>query len=68
MTTPTMKEWRNQKNITQEELARETGISYSSILAYDNGYRMPPVDKAIKIAQYIGVPVEKVDWRLKNER
>ena len=62
MEKKTMKEWRNARGVTQETLAHETNICYSSILAYDNGYRIPPVDKAIKIAEVLKVAVEDVKW------
>lgn len=61
----TMKEWRLKRGMTQEDVSRLSGVKYSSLLAYENGYRMPPVDKAIKIAGVLGVIVEEIDWRHK---
>ena len=63
----TMKEARLAKGITQEQLVLETGICYSSIVAYDNQYRMPMVDKAIKIAQALGVAAEDINWEVNKK-
>ena len=37
----TLKALRKEKNITQKQLATETGLSLSSIVSYENGLREP---------------------------
>jgi transcriptional regulator with XRE-family HTH domain len=53
-------ELRKSKDLTQEELAEELGISASSIAMYETGNRRPPLNKAKKIADYFGVGIEEL--------
>ena len=39
-----LKKLRQNKNMTQKELAMRSGISISSIVSYENGLREPKVD------------------------
>ena len=41
-------------------IARRTGISISSVYSYVEGYRNPSLNNALKIAEVLGLPVEKL--------
>ena len=46
------------KGITMSDIARSTGMSLSYVSLVFHGKREPRVTTAIKMAQYIGVPLE----------
>lgn len=50
-----IKQARNSKGLTQEELAKKTGIARVSIGNYERGDRIPPSDVLIKIANTLNV-------------
>lgn len=52
-----LKELRQEKKLTQEELASEIGVSKITILRWENGERQIKPDKAQKLADYFGVSV-----------
>lgn len=53
----------NEKNITQSELSKITGIGKSSLTAYLKGEYNPKQDKIYKIAKALNVPVFYLtDW------
>lgn len=53
----------NEKNITQSELSKITGIGKSSLTAYLKGEYNPKQDKIYKIAKALDVPVFYLtDW------
>jgi putative transcriptional regulator len=45
--------------MTQEELARQVGVSRQTIVAIEGGMYNPSVGLAIRIANVFGVPVEE---------
>ena len=47
-----LKELRKEKRLTQEELAREIGISKITVLRWENGERQIKLDKAQKLADF----------------
>lgn len=57
-----LKEIRKLKKISASELSKRTGISYPTILDYDNRITIPSVDYALMIADVLGVEVEDIDW------
>ena len=59
----TMKEWRSERKMTQKDLSEKTGISYDSIVSYDNMYRVPPVDRGLKIAAALNVHPKDIKWK-----
>ncbi|MDG3141910.1 helix-turn-helix transcriptional regulator [Streptococcus suis] len=52
-----LKALRKEKKLTQEELAREIGVSKITILRWENGERQIKPDKAQALADYFGVSV-----------
>ncbi|MCU7615122.1 helix-turn-helix transcriptional regulator [Chryseobacterium sp. GMJ5] len=56
----TLKVKRAQKNITQEDLARQIGVSRQTINAMEAGKYIPSTVLALKIARYFGKRVEDI--------
>jgi transcriptional regulator with XRE-family HTH domain len=52
-----------EKGITQESVAEGIGARISQINPIANGKQLPRVDRAVKIAEFVGVPVEEI-WPL----
>jgi antitoxin component HigA of HigAB toxin-antitoxin module len=46
------------KGLTMADVSRSTGVSISYVSRVFNGLREPRVTTAIKMAQYIGIPLE----------
>lgn len=56
----TLAELRNQKNLTQRELARHLNLSISAIAMYETGARAPSLKQAKKIALFFEKPIEAI--------
>ncbi len=52
--------FRQDKQLTQDELARAVGVTRQTIIAIEKGNYTPSVLLALKIAQYFKVPVERI--------
>lgn len=50
---------RNERNMTQEQMAKLLNIDRSTYAHYERG-RMPHLNTAIKIARILGVTVEDI--------
>lgn len=57
-----LREMRKLKKISASELSKRTGISYPTILDYDNRLTIPSVDYALMIAVVLEVEVEDIEW------
>lgn len=55
-----LKNLRNEKSITQAELAERLGVSNRSISRWENGTTMPDFDLLIELAQYYDVEVGEI--------
>jgi len=53
-------ESRQERGITQEELARAVGVTRQTVIAIERGNYTPSVLLALKIAAYFRKPVEKL--------
>lgn len=49
---------RNLKNMSQEELADELGITRARLVTYENGRNEPPIEIIIKIADYFHISLD----------
>lgn len=49
-----------EKGITTYRVAKETGIANSTLSDWKNGRSTPKADKLLKIANYLGIPVEEL--------
>ena len=56
----TIKVYRTEHNLTQEELAQALGVTRQTILAIEKGKYDPSLELAFKISRYFGVPVDKI--------
>lgn len=55
-----LKALRNEKSITQSELAERLGVSNRSISRWENGATMPDFDLLIELAKYYDVEVGEI--------
>ena len=55
-----LEELRKQRNIRQEQLAEELGVSRQTIGSLENGRYNPSIMLTIKIARYFGMSVEEI--------
>lgn len=55
-----IKEYRVEKNITQEKISQETGYSLSQIRNIERNRSIPNVELAIIIARILGKKVEEI--------
>lgn len=56
-------ELRQDKRLSQEDLARALGVSPSSISAYERHIRLPVIDVLVRIAEYFGVTTDYLTGR-----
>ena len=55
-----LKVWRARRNITQEQLANEVGLSRQTIHSIEKGKFVPSVMSVLKIAAYFETSVEEI--------
>ncbi len=55
-----LEELRKQRNIRQEQLAEELGVSRQTIGSLENGRYNPSILLAFKISRYFGLPIEEI--------
>jgi putative transcriptional regulator len=55
-----LKVYRAMHDLTQEELAREIGITRQTIIAIEKGKYNPSLELAFKIARYFEVTIEDI--------
>lgn len=51
----TIKELRSQAGLTQEDLAGETGLDFTSVNEIENGHRNPTLRTILKLAKVLQV-------------
>ena len=59
---------REQKELTQEELAKLVNISQPSYNAYERGKNMPSKNTAIQLAKVLRVTVNELMFGKENEK
>jgi len=55
-----LKKLREDKNLTQKQVAELLNVGESTISLYESGMRRPPITKLVKYAEILGVTVDKV--------
>ncbi len=60
MITNKIKEYRKVKNLTQEELANELGVSRKTLSIIESGSVMPKVDIVYKLSLILEATVEEL--------
>lgn len=53
-----LKQLRNEKGLSQEQLAEKIGLSRQSISKWEQGLSTPDVDNFVKLAEIYNVPIE----------
>lgn len=56
----TLAELRNERGLTQKELAEKTGIAASTIAMYETGEREPSLKRARILARFFGVTIADI--------
>ena len=56
--TERLKELRQEKGLSQIQLAKETGISKSAIGFWETGERVPNAQAVVVLAKYFGVSAD----------
>ena len=59
-------ELRRQKNITQEELAAELGVTAAAVSKWENGYTLPDILMLCALADYFEVTTDELLGRNKQ--
>ncbi|GAB6134603.1 helix-turn-helix transcriptional regulator [Thermococcus prieurii] len=55
-----LRELREAKGLTQEELARALGVTRQTVIAIEKGKYDPSLRLAFKIARFFGVKIEDI--------
>jgi putative transcriptional regulator len=63
-----IKVYRAMRDITQEKLATDIGVTRKTINAIENGKYDPSLPLAFKIAEYFGVKIEEIFVYEKNNK
>jgi len=64
-----LRELRNEKGLTQEELAEKYGVSSRSVSRWENGITFPELGILVELADYYGVGIQEViDGERKSEK
>lgn len=53
-------ELRRQKNITQDDLAAELGVTAAAVSKWENGYTLPDILMLCALADYFGVTTDEL--------
>lgn len=55
-----LKRLREERHITQEEMAARLGISRSAVAMWENGQNMPPTKYLVSIAEMLGCTTDEL--------
>ena len=55
-------ELRQERGKSREELAVAAGVSYATIINFEQGKSIPRLDTARLIAKFLGVSVDDIEW------
>ena len=62
-----IKRWRRYQGLTQEELAKLTGVCPETISRLENGERLPSIHLAFKIAGILRKEINRLFWIEENQ-
>jgi putative transcriptional regulator len=62
-----LREFREERGLTQERLAELVGLSRQSIISIERGRFLPSVETALRLSAALDVPLESLFW-LKEHR
>lgn len=66
-TMETLGEARKRKGWSMEELARRTGLAYTTVWKIENGKTTGTPSTRLALANALGVGVDDIDWPRKGE-
>ena len=55
---PRIKEWRQDRNLSQQQLAEKIGVKSNSVSRYESGVARPSIDVLIALADFFGVSTD----------
>ena len=55
-----LKKLRNEKNLTQEQLAEKFGVSRRSVSRWEGGYNLPDIDILIEMSEFYDVELKEL--------
>ena len=55
-----IKEYRKNRHLTQDDLAKAVGVTRQTIISLENGKYVASLFLAFKLAQYFGVNIEDI--------
>ena len=58
---------RQEKGLTQEELATKLGVTRQTVISIEKGKYIPSLPLAIKMAKLFKQNVEDMFWEIKNK-
>lgn len=64
----TILELRKQKNVTQEELAAELGVTAAAVSKWENNYTLPDILMLCALADYFQVTTDELLGRIGNRK
>ena len=63
-----LKEIREERNVTRQELADQVGVSVRTVGRWETGERLPDAARQERIAASLGVQVEELGWKKQEEK
>ena len=54
----TLRDLRNEKNLSQKQLAKRVGVNASTIALYETGDRLPSLQRLIDLSRALGVTTD----------
>jgi len=61
-----LREWRQKRGLTQEELARKAGVPVVSVSHFETGHRFPNAESLRRLADALGVSTDYLLGRVKE--
>lgn len=55
-----LRDLREDRDLTQKELAKQLSISQNTYSQYENGVRQVPIDLLVRLAEYYGTSVDYI--------
>jgi transcriptional regulator with XRE-family HTH domain len=63
-----LKEMRMAKKLTLEQLGKELGVAKQTVGHWETGYRLPPFDVTVTVADYFNVSLDYLAGRTNNPK
>lgn len=64
----TLKQLRKEIRFTQREVSNESGVPFSTYVAYEMGYRKPSLENAQKLANFFKCKVDEIDFSAEKQQ